>query len=136
MRTRMARVPSSGVARRDGREWTAPFAGYGELTLLLRSPDRSECLRVPFESATEIRRPNGDQIKPRALAKAFRAGKLPSAEALTVEARAPLERAADPYRGAVQVAVEDIESATAELPPGVNVAGVILISIIATVAVF
>ena len=34
------------VSLRDGREWTAPFAGYAELTLLLRGPDGP--LRVPF----------------------------------------------------------------------------------------
>src|SRR5438132_2023194 len=49
------------VSLRDGREWTAPFAGYAELTMLLRSPDGPEYLRVPFESAREISGANGDR---------------------------------------------------------------------------
>src|SRR6185369_8345557 len=64
---------------RDGREMTAPFAGYAELTLLLRSPDGPEYLRVPFEFASEIRRANGDRVEPKALMKSFRDGSLPSA---------------------------------------------------------
>jgi hypothetical protein len=77
------------VSLRDGREWTAPFAGYGEMTLLLRSPKGPGCLRVPFESAVDIHRANGDRIEPSALSRAFFAGGLPSAEALTVQERLP-----------------------------------------------
>lgn len=102
------------VSLRDGREWAAPFAGYAELTLLLRSPD-GQYMRVPFEYAREVRRANGDRVEPRALTRAFRRGSLPSAEALALEQLLPVGSEADRWAGALRLAVDDIESATAKI---------------------
>ena len=110
---------SLSVLLQDGRELVGPFAGYGELTLLLRSPDGTPSQRVPFEFATEIHRANGDQVQPSALARAFKAGKLPSAEALTLREPLPKGSMADGVAGTIQVAVEDIEWATAGVSSGV-----------------
>src|SRR4030095_11951112 len=73
------------VSLADGREWTGPFAGYAERSLLLENPDGEGYRRVPFESATEIRVADGVSVEPGALAHAFRAGLLPSAEALALD---------------------------------------------------
>ncbi|HEY2956284.1 MAG TPA: hypothetical protein VGK89_13685 [Candidatus Eisenbacteria bacterium] len=108
------------VSLRDGREWTAPFAGYAELTLLLRSPEGSEYLRVPFEFASEIRRANGDRVDPRALIRAFRDRELPSAEALALGERLSMGSVEDQWAGALRVPVEDIRSASAKLPSGAS----------------
>lgn len=121
------------VSFRDGREWTAAFAGYGEMTLLLRSPDGPEYLRVPFEFAREIRRANGDRVEPKTLARAFQRGLLPSAEALGLGERLPMGSVADQWAGALRVPVEDIQSATAELSSGNNVPGIVILSVFVTV---
>ena len=105
------------VALRDCRRFTGPFAGYAQLTLLLRGADGSSYLRVPFESASEIRRANGERVEPGALALAFRAGRVPSAEALALETFPATEGIVD-QAGRVQVPAEDIVSATVELPSG------------------
>ena len=130
------------VSLRDGREWTAPFSGYGELTLLLRSPDGPQHLRVPFESASEIRRATGDRVEPSALAQAFHANMLPSAEALALEQGPPMEGPADRWAGALRVAVEDIEWVIVELPSvtakglsGTDVAGIVVLSLAVSVVV-
>lgn len=123
------------VSLRDDREWTAPFAGYGELTLLLRNPDGSQNLRIPFEFAREIHRANGDQVEPRALAKAFRARKLPSAEAIALEELLPVGSEEERWASALRVAVEDIKSVNAKTPGGTPVAGIVILSVVATVAV-
>ena len=123
------------VSLRDDREWTAPFAGYGELTLLLRNPDGSQSLRIPFEFAREIHRANGDPVEPRALAKAFRARKLPSAEAIALEELLPVGSEEERWASALRVAVEDIQSVSAKTPGGVPVAGIVILSVVATVAV-
>ena len=120
------------VSLRDGREWTAPFAGYGELTLLLRHPDGSQVLRVPFEFAREIRRENGERVEPRALASAFRAGKLPSAEAVVLADRVPMTGVVDEWASALRVAVEDIVSAGAELSSGKIPPGIVVLGVVAT----
>ncbi len=126
------------VALRDGRAWAAPFVGYGELSLLLRGPDGAAPVRVPFESAREIRRANRDRIPPKDLARAFRSGSLPSAEALAIARPGPGVIEADWWADAHLVAVEDIASVSAELPsrPGVNVVGVILLTVVVSVVVF
>ena len=105
---------------RDGREMTAPFAGYAELTLLLRSPDGPEYIRVPFEFASEIRRANGDRVEPKALTKSFRDGSLPSAEALMLGERVPMAIVSDEWAWAstLRVPVEDIESVRVDLSSG------------------
>ena len=132
------------VSLRDGRAMTAPFAGYAELTLLLRSPDGSERLRVPFESAKEIRRSNGDLVPVRDLTRAFRADSLPSAEALALGERLPATHEPK-WAGALLVAVQDIATAVVELPsspassgvsPGAVVGIVLLSVLIAVVIVF
>lgn len=126
------------VSLRDGREWVAPFAGYAELTLLLRSSDGSAHRRVPFEVAAEIRREDGDLVEPASLIRAFQAGLLPSAEALVLDG----QRAAA-WGGLVEgsddghaVAVEDIAAVTAETSSGIGVGGVIVLSVIVSVIVF
>ena len=100
------------VSLRDGREWVAPFAGYAELALLLQNPVGLEPLRVPFEFAGEIRRADGERIEPEALTQAFRAGLLPSAEALELTMPAPGGRMSAPEGAPFRVAVEDIQSVT------------------------
>jgi hypothetical protein len=115
----------------DGREVTAPFIGYGELTLLLLGPD-GYVLRVPFEFAKTIHRANGDRVEPSALARAFRKGLLPSAEALALGEREPVGTAADWWASALQVAVDDIKSATVEQPSGTSVAGTVVLTVILT----
>ena len=96
----------------DGREWTAPFAGYAELALLLEHPRGLEPLRVPFEFAGEIYREDGERIEPEDLAQAFRAGLLPSAEALELTTPEHRGRMSAPGGGPFLVAVEDIASVT------------------------
>jgi hypothetical protein len=123
------------VSLRDDREWTAPFAGYAELTLLLRNLDGSQNLRIPFEFAREIHRANGDPVEPRALAKAFHARKLPSAEAIALEELLPVGSEEERWASALRVAVEDIKSVNAKTPGGVPVAGIVILSVVATVAV-
>jgi hypothetical protein len=125
------------VTLRDGREWTAPFAGHGELTLVLRSPEGPQFLRVPFEFAREIRRANGERIEPKALIRAFQDGALPSAEALALGEIVPLESMVDQWGSALRVAVEDIRSVSAQLPGGSNsaagnAAGIVILSVVAT----
>jgi hypothetical protein len=131
------------VSLRDGRQWSAPFAGYAELALLLRSPDEPDYRRVPFESAREIRRANGDPVEPAALAREFQAGSLPSAEALVLAARGPM-RAVPAGWPETRVAVEDIQWASVDLPPvgsaaarsgggGADVAGIVVLSVVLSV---
>jgi hypothetical protein len=120
------------VSLRDGRQWIAPFAGYAELTLLLRNPD-GQLLRVPFESAKAIRRANGGRVKPNALARAFQAGSLPSAEVLVLEEFFPVANESNRWSAERRVAVEDIDSASVESPSGTNVALTIVLTVVATV---
>jgi hypothetical protein len=123
------------VALHDGREWIAPFAGFGELTVLLENPDGLGVLRVPFEFAKEFRGANGAWVQPKALMKAFRKGSLPSAEALALGDRGAVPGSREAWDSALRVAVQDIKSATAELPSGGSATGVVLISVVASVVV-
>jgi len=124
------------VSLRDGREWTAPFAGYAELTLLLRSPDAPEYLRVPFEFASEIRGANGDRVEPKALIKAFHDRSLPSAEALALGERGPMAGVVDGWTIALRVPVEDVQSVSPVQPSrGSAPAGIIILGVMATVAI-
>jgi len=118
----------------DGRQYAAPFSGYGELTLLLRSSDGTSDLRIPFESATEIRRANGDPIEPSDLLQAFRTGLLPSAEALELQEPGPPRGIGNRWGNVFQVAVDDIESVTLELPSGDHVGGTIVLGVLVGVA--
>jgi hypothetical protein len=119
-----ARGETLHVALRDGREWTAPFAGYAELALLLAIPEglegaeTSTFLRVPFEFAREIHRANGAAIDPADLAGAFAKRELPSAEALVLGERGVVGSAAEEWASALRVPVEDIKSVTAQLSSG------------------
>lgn len=124
------------VSLRDGRDWRAPFAGYAELTMLLRNPDGGDPLRVPFEFATAIVRTNGDRVEPGTLAEAFRAGLLPSAEALELKHQSSMR---DTYwSGALRVPVEDIELASPQTGrKGAStrtVVGVVIVSAVAAAA--
>jgi hypothetical protein len=125
------------VTLRDGREWTAPFAGYAELTLLLRSPEsreRTEYLRVPFEFVTGIRGADGDAVEPADLARAFHSDQLPSAEALVLEERQAegWNSVADSHRRAV-VPVEDIELATLATAEGIGAGGVVGVIVVSAI---
>jgi hypothetical protein len=132
------------VSLRDGREWSALFVGYAELTLLLQSPERSQYLRVPFEFASEIRRAQGDRVEPNELARAFHADLLPSAEALALGTGYHPGHTGDPWAGAIQVPVQDIEAAILQIPKGpepkegsgAEVAGIVLLSAIVSVVLF
>jgi hypothetical protein len=105
------------VSLLDGREWTAPFAGYAELTLLLAGPDSARYVRVPFEFARGIRRANGDPVAPSVLIHAFHAHYLPSAEALVLGESIPGGGSnAEQWAAALRVPVDDIESALAPVP--------------------
>lgn len=126
------------VSLRDGREWTGPFAGYAELALLLQGVDGAAYLRVPFESANEFHRANGDRVEPSDLAQAFRAGRLPSAEALELQEQGRRSSMTDKWRGARLVAVEDIESAVMESrsgggTSGGTVVGIVVLSVVVSV---
>ena len=115
------------VALRDGREWTAPFAGYAEQSLLLQGPDGR--LRVPFEFTKLLQHANGGEVATKALSRAFHDGLLPSAEALTLE-EGPSGVTIDR-----EVAIEDIASATVTVrSSGTNVAGIIVVSVLAAAA--
>ena len=124
------------VSLRDGREWTAPFAGYGEMTLLLKGAEGSDPRRVPFEFVREVRGANGAWVQPKALSRAFRKGSLPSAEAIALGERGGVGTGADQWTNALRVAVQDIKSATVELPSGGSIAGVVLVSVLVTVVLF
>ena len=124
-----------GVALDDGRRWTGPFAGYAQLTLLLRGSDGRSFLRVPLESASEIRRANGERVESGALALAFHARRVPSAEALALEGL-PTGGSIVDWTGHFQVPVEDIESATVELSSGSSLAGGIILGVIVGVVLF
>jgi len=124
------------VSLRDGREWTLPFAGYGELVLLLHRPDGAGPLRVPFEFLSEIRGSNGERVEPRTLARAFRAGRLPSAEAIVIEDMLPLGSDADRWSAALRVAVEDVHATIVTLPSGDSVAGAVALGAVVGVVLF
>ena len=104
------------VSLQGGSERTGVFAGYGELTLLLRTLDEPQILRVSFEYAKEIRRANGERVDPVALAQAFRAGQLPSAEALALVETTPVGTLTDQWASALRVPAQDIASVTVDLP--------------------
>jgi hypothetical protein len=134
----------------------APFAGYAELSLLLGTPEASSqadardprapkrsrdavtAIRVPFESAIAIERATGEPVDPAALARAFRDGLLPSAEALALGRASSSGRLAGGGPGgtwttAVEAPVEDIQAATVELSSGASHAGLVVLGIIATI---
>ena len=121
------------VKLKDDREWRAPFAGFGQLSLLLSGPDGSSPRRVPFEFAQEIRRADGRSVEPKDLARAFREGLLPSAEALVVEDGLLIGSEAERLAAGLHVAVEDIHSITAELPGGGNATGVVVLGVLVAV---
>ena len=122
------------VSLRDGREWSAPFAGYGEMTLLVKGAEGSDPRRVPFEFVREVRGANGAWVQPKALTRAFRKGSLPSAEAIALGDG--VGTGAEQWTNALRVAVQDIKSAAVDLPSGGSVAGVVLVSALVTVVLF
>jgi len=83
------------VSLRDGRRLTAPFTGYGELSVLLANVSGGSDLRIPFEFAKEIQRADGEPVAPRDLIQAFKKGTLPSREALALGPSQPLVSDAD-----------------------------------------
>lgn len=120
----------------DGREWRLPFAGYGELSLLLEHPDAPEPLRVPFEFTAGILRSNGERVEPKDLSRAFRAGKLPSAEALVIEDLLPVGWQADRWAAALRVPMEDVQAAIVKTESGGSVAGAVVLGALLGVVVF
>lgn len=123
------------VSLRDGREMTAPFAGYGELTLLLRSPADTEYVRVPFESAFAFHRARGDSVQPKTLARAFHHHQLPSAEALVMGDYHPYGSAQEQWDRGRRVAADDIQSATVQPGPGGGSVAAVALGIVIGVAV-
>jgi hypothetical protein len=122
------------VVMRDGRLRTAAFAGYGELSLLLVSPDSGRVLRVPFEFSREIFRADGTSLLPRVLAREFREHRLPSAEALVVGDRVP-GGGSEADQGAVSlsVPVDEIETVMVNLPGQPHMSGWVALGIVASV---
>jgi len=133
------------IELRDGRDVSAAFAGYAELTLLLAFPEGLEgaegstFLRVPFEFARDIRHANGAPVDPADLAAAFKKHELPSAEAIVLGDRGVVGTAADQWASALRVPVEDIQSVRAELPSDgssqssdkvENVAGAVILGVL------
>jgi len=118
------------VSLRDGRRLTAPFTGYGELSVLLANASGGSDLRIPFEFAKEIQRADGEPVAPRDLIQAFKKGTLPSREALALGPSQPLVSDADEWSSALRVAVEDISSATAQTPNGSGIAGVLGLTVL------
>ena len=96
------------VTLHDGREWVAPFEGYGELSLLLRAAD-GQRIRVPFEFARTIARSDGQRVEPKKLTRAFRSGALPSAEVLLLEGIDPVGSDEERHASALQIPAQDIE---------------------------
>jgi hypothetical protein len=122
------------VSLLDGREIIAPFEGYAELALLLRTPGGWEPLRVPFEFASGIRRADGEAVEPASLIRDFHAGLLPSAEALELALPIPPtgRLSAPPVAADIRVAVEDIASATLKTGRRSDVDdGLVLLSVVA-----
>jgi hypothetical protein len=133
------------VSLRDGREWRAPFAGYGEMTVLLENPDGKGVWRVPFEFAKEFRGARGAWVQPKALARAFHNSSLPSAEALAIGDRGATPGTPEAWEAALRVAVQDIKSATIDLPSGApgtpsggggSVAGAVVVGAVVAVVLF
>jgi hypothetical protein len=90
---------------------------------------------VPFEYALQIHRLGGGHVEPKALAREFRKGKLPSAEALVLGDRLPDPNEENLWSAALRVPVEDIESITAELPSGAQAGGSVVLGVALFVAV-
>lgn len=118
------------VSLRDGRQWIAPFEGYGELAVLLHNPDRAQPLVVPLEFATSIRRSNGEAVDMKALDRALHAHALPSAEALVVTPSQPVGTPEDQWASALRVPVQDILSASYNLPGGGTATGSIVVGVL------
>ncbi len=121
------------VALLDGREWTAPFAGYGERALLLQRPESPEPTRVPFEFARNVARANGESVELRELARAFRSGRLPSAEAIVLEALTPVGTEAERWAAALRVPSQDVSEATVEVKEGISAGGIVVLSALTAV---
>lgn len=125
------------VSLKDRSQRSGRFVGYGELTLLLENPEGASPVRVPFEFAREIQRANGERVDPAALAKAFRHGTLPSAEAIALEDVGSTGTLTERWTNALRIPVEDIESVSADLPSGSatnhQVAGAMLLGVLLTV---
>lgn len=96
------------VTLHDGREWVAPFEGYGELSLLLRTED-GQRVRVPFEFARTIARADGQRLEPKKLTRAFRSGAMPSAEVLLLEGTDPVGTDEERRASALQIPAQDIQ---------------------------
>jgi len=124
------------VTLRDGREWRAPFVGYGEMTVLLANPGGAGVWRVPFEFAKEFRGAHGAWVQPKALARAFHKSSLPSAEALALGDRGAVPGAPEAWDAALRVAVQDIKSASVDLPSGGSAAGAVVVGVVAAVVLF
>jgi hypothetical protein len=120
------------VITREGHMRTAAFAGYGELSLLLVSPDSGHVLRVPFEFSREIFRADGTRLLPRDLAQEFREHQLPSAEALVIGDRVPGGGSdADQWAAALRVPVDDVKTVTVNVSGQPHTSGWVALGIVA-----
>lgn len=130
------------VVPRHGRERTAVFAGYAELTLLLQESKRTEPIRLPFESLAGVVRTNGERIEASRLVRAFQAHELPSAEALDLEdvvrpdVIASLPHTARPRAQSIQVPGDDVDFVVVHLSHGVDVVGIVVLCVLVSVVVF
>lgn len=104
------------VTMRDGTTRTAAFAGYGELSLLLRDPLAAAPFAVPFEFAASVHNSSGESIDLKALAKMYRAGALPTAETLVIGPKRALGSPQEQWANALHVPVQDVSATWFDAP--------------------
>lgn len=107
--------------------------GYGELALLLQSPDAAAPVRVPFEFLTEIHRTDGHLVDATVLTRAFHQGRLPSGEVLVLEPLHPVGTLEERRASALRIPVEDIAWVAIETPGGPSVAGAVVLGVVVAV---
>jgi hypothetical protein len=121
------------VAMRDGTTRTAAFAGYGELSLLLRDPSAEAPYVVPFEFATSVHTSSGEALDLKALAKSYRAGELTSAEALVIGPKRAIGSPQEQWASALRVPAQDVRMTWFDGPKVGDVAVVLALVTIAGV---
>lgn len=117
------------VTLHDGREWIAPFEGYGELSLLMRAAD-GQRVRVPFEFARTIAHADGQRVEPKQLTRAFRSGALPSAEVLLLEGADPVGTEEERRASALHIPAQDIRSTIVRTEGGDVATAAILLGVV------
>jgi hypothetical protein len=110
------------VAMRDGSSRTAAFAGYGESSLLLRDSSAATPYVVPFEFASSVHNASGESVDLKALARSYRAGSLPSAEALVIGPKRAFGSPQEQWANALRVPVQEVSSTWFDGPRASTVA--------------